>query len=348
MGDGKILFRFPISDLPPGSPPRVFGAVGWRSGCVFQHPDRAGVRLPRQLARPHRMRLTTGNRPTGRPGPAAGRLPRTLFLAAIAAAFVLVFELDRRTNQSPVQHLYYVPIAAAAARFGTPGGLLAGGAAIVLYHVANPHLLAFRYEQLDVLQIAVFIAAGILTAKLTNDASRLHQMAMTDDLTGLHNLRSFEMRLSAMVRASREANTTLGLLVVDVDRLKSLNDVHGHLAGAEAVREVGRIIATRTPHDAVACRYGGDEFAIAVPECSPSLARAFADELRRHVHDAAPILAGIPFTSGTLSVSIGAACRTPAAEAIRTDEECGEALFRLADAALYRAKEGGRNDVFVA
>jgi diguanylate cyclase (GGDEF)-like protein len=269
-----------------------------------------------------------------------------LVLAAVAAAFLLVFELDRSSGSSPVQHLYYLPIVAAAARFGMLGGCLAVLAAIVLYHSANPHLLAFRYEQFDLLQIAVFMAAGVLTARLTDDSRRLHQLAMTDDLTGLHNLRSFEQRLAAMVHAARDARTPLALLVLDLDKLKSLNDVYGHLTGAEAVRAVGRIVGAETPPEAVACRYGGDEFVIAVPRCTPSRAVELADGLRQRVNDAAPVLAGVPFAPATLSVSIGVACGVPEA-AGRTDADSVEALFRLADAALYRAKQDGRNHVCI-
>jgi diguanylate cyclase (GGDEF)-like protein len=293
------------------------------------------------------MRLTTDTA-TAPPRSAPRGPTHTVFLVGIAAAFLLVFALDRATSSSPVQHLYYLPIVAAGATFGMSGGLVGAVVATALYHVANPHLLAFRYEQLDVLQIAIFAAAGILTARLTDDAKRLHQMAMTDDLTGLHNLRSFEIKLAAIVRACRESHTMVALLVVDLDRLKSLNDVHGHLAGAEAVRTVGHIIGARTPPDAVACRYGGDEFAIALPRHTPSLVRELADDFRQHVNDAAPVLAGIPFRRGTLSISVGVACETPATDADRTDAEAGEALFKRADAALYRAKQGGRNGVFVA
>jgi PleD family two-component response regulator len=73
----------------------------------------------------------------------------------------------------------------------------------------------------------------------------------TDDLTGLHNLRSFELRLRALVREARAGRTPLVLLVLDVDRLKSLNDRYGDLAGAEAVRTVGHIIGEQLPPDAV-------------------------------------------------------------------------------------------------
>jgi diguanylate cyclase (GGDEF)-like protein len=213
-----------------------------------------------------------------------------------------------------------------------PGGVIAALSAIVLYHVANPHLLTFRYGE---------------------SANRLHLLAMTDDLTGLHNLRSFEVQLATMVRASRETQTPLALLVLDVDRLKSLNDRYGHLTGAEAVRSVGHIIGRQIPPDAVACRYGGDEFAIAVPRCAPFVADQVADRLRSAVHGSAPALAGRRFPAGTLSISVGGACASfdrnaPSRAVLPGDAETGEALFRAADAALYRAKAGGRNQVCVA
>jgi diguanylate cyclase (GGDEF)-like protein len=157
-------------------------------------------------------------------------------------------------------------------------------------------------------------------------------------LTGLHNLRSFEARLSGIMRSSRETGSPVSLLVLDVDRLKSLNDRYGHLAGADAVRTVGHILGARLPASAVACRYGGDEFVVALPGCDEVQATAIADDLRGAVHAAAPVLARLAFPAATLSISIGLASRLAS----------GEALFRAADAALYRAKEGGRNHVWVA
>ena len=113
-------------------------------------------------------------------------------------------------------------------------------AAVVLYHFANRSQFTRPYQESDIIQIALFLAVGVVTAKLVNDARRLHVLSMTDDLTGLHNLRSFEVRLLSIVRASRQANGAFSLLVLDVDCLKDLNDQHGHLAGAEAVRTVGQ------------------------------------------------------------------------------------------------------------
>jgi diguanylate cyclase (GGDEF)-like protein len=140
--------------------------------------------------------------------------------------------------------------------------------------------------------------------------------------------------------------------VLDVDRLKSVNDQYGHLAGAEAVRTVGHIIGQRLPPPAVACRYGGDEFVIALPDCTSAVARRIADDLRQAVHECAPVLAGRAFAAGALSISIGACCVVlGAADSSRVwptgDVEAAEVLFRAADSALYRAKAAGRNQVWV-
>ena len=194
------------------------------------------------------MQLTTRPGKRGRRDLAgADYIKVTWPLALIVGSLAVIFELDRATGSAPVQHLYYFPIVVAGATFGLRGGLLAALAAVLLYHSTNPQLLTFHYEQWDLLQIAVFAGVGLITAKVTGDARRLHLLAMTDDLTGLHNLRSFEQKLEAMVRTARDGRTPLALLVLDLDRLKALNDVHGHLAGAEAVRTVGHLIGAWTP-----------------------------------------------------------------------------------------------------
>lgn len=269
----------------------------------------------------------------------------------VSGALLLVFGLDRATDAAPVQHLYYVPIILAGIRLKMRGGVITALASILLYHLANPHLLTFRYGEQDIVQIAVLLAVGIVTAQLTHDGDRHRQLALTDDLTGLHNLRSFEAQLATIVRASRREHTPIALLVLDVDRLKSLNDRHGHLTGAEAVRTVGRIIGERLPPAAVACRYGGDEFAIAIPRCTSRQGQRVAEGLCQAVHDSAPVLAGRPFAAGTLSISVGGTCALVDGALTRAisarDIDVGEALFQAADAALYRAKAGGRNRAWV-
>jgi two-component system cell cycle response regulator len=140
------------------------------------------------------------------------------------------------------------------------------------------------------------------------------------------------------------------MLVLDLDRLKSLNDTFGHLTGAEAVRHVGQILASHLPADAVACRYGGDEFAVILAGRSEAEVHAVAANLCRAVSASAPTLAGRRFPASTLSVSIGMArWSAPAASAAdgEIDARTGEALFRAADQALYGAKARGRNQVFL-
>jgi diguanylate cyclase (GGDEF)-like protein len=270
-------------------------------------------------------------------------------LAGLAAALSVVFWLDQSTGSAPVQHLYYLPIIYAAVRFEFLGGIAAPLVAILLYHVANPRLLAFEHEHWDIVQVGLFVAVGLITAKLTDDRRRLHGLANTDDLTGLQNLRSFEAHLAAMVRTCLHARVPLAVLVLDVDRLKSLNDTHGHLVGAEAVRTVGRIIRSKVPSDAAACRYGGDEFVIAIPRCTEVGGRAFANGLRHAVYATAPVLAGLPFAARTLSISVGVSCERFEPHAGRRDAAAlGEDLFRAADRALYQAKQLGRNHVCVA
>jgi GGDEF domain-containing protein len=223
--------------------------------------------------------------------------------------------LDRATGDVPFQHLYYLPIILAAQEFGFSGGLLVSSCAVLLYHLANPRLIGLQdFRQGDRVQIILFFTVGLIAAKLVQDANRLRLLSITDDLTGLHNLRSFESRLETLVRNARKDGSVLSILVLDVDRLKSLNDQYGHLAGADAVRTVGRVIANHT-----------------------------AERLRLSVSNEEPVLATHAFPAGTLSISIGTASRF-----IEKDDaplDIGEQLFKAADHGLYRAKAMGRNGV---
>jgi diguanylate cyclase (GGDEF)-like protein len=282
--------------------------------------------------------------------------------ALVVASLAAVAVLDYLTATAPVQHLYYLPIIYAAVRFRRAGGILVALAAVLLYHLNNPHLLSLRYGEADVIQILLFFAVGLVTAKIASDAERLRYLAGTDDLTSLRNLRSFEVQLAQMFAEARNTPAPLALLVLDLDRLKGLNDAHGHFAGAEAVRAVGHTIARLQPKRAVACRYGGDEFVLALPQANEQEALRFAEMLRRAVELLSPVLAGKQFPAGTLSVSIGISCNDLLPKSIdkrgplrhkkraarETDEDAlAERLFQLADRALYEAKNSGRNRICV-
>ncbi len=292
----------------------------------------------------------TSQRRTGEFGAARSPAARQWAAVAIVASLAFIFWLDRWTDVAPFQHLYYAPIILAAVVFGRRGGFLTALAAVALYHLADPGRRSLIYREADAVETALFVAVGLVTARFVSDGRRLRHLAMTDDLTGLHNLRSFEARLDAIIGDASSSGGPVSMLLVDVDHLKAINDEHGHLAGAEAVREVGRLMAATMPPGAVACRYGGDEFAIALPRMGAAEAVQAAEGLRQAVQAAAPLLAGRSFEAGTLSVSVGVASRAFAASAGGAPpgwsrEAAGEALFRAADVALYAAKDAGRNCV---
>ena len=304
------------------------------------------------------MRLTNNQT---QPLPALRRSIRLRWAAClITVSLAAIAGLDYLTGTAPVQHLYYLPIIYGAVRFRRAGGIFVALVAVLLYHVTNPHLLTLRYGEADIIQILLFFAIGLVTAKIATDAVRLRHLAGTDDLTGLRNLRSFEVKLEQMFAEARRTAAPLALVVLDVDHLKSLNDAHGHLAGAEAVRVVGRTIARLLPERALACRYGGDEFVIALMRVARQEALSIAETLRREVELLSPILAGKQFPAGTLSVSIGISSqdfsqaplvrpqsrwRRKRATREMNEDNLGEKLFQLADRALYEAKDGGRNRI---
>ena len=277
------------------------------------------------------------------------RRSNILTVGGVVLSLAAVFAIDLNTGAVPFQHLYYLPIIFAGVELPWLAGPLVGAAAVVLYHVANPSLLNSRYRESDIVQIVLFVVIGLITAQLAEDRRRLQRLAVTDDLTGLLNLRGFEERLGDAVRAAGERNEPLSVLVLDVDRLKSINDTHGHRAGADSVKTVGRVIAGVLPAGGFACRFGGDEFVIALPHHDSAAAHRAAESLRRAVHATPPRLAGTLFPAGTLSVSIGVATRSTLDidrnAGDRTDVRIGESLFRAADEALYQAKAGGRNQV---
>ena len=286
------------------------------------------------------MRVTTVTTPNG----FTSTSHRTRDVLLISGLLLVIAFVDHASGDLPFQHLYYVPIILAAMRFGRPGGLTTALASIFFYHLANPRLMHLNLNQGDIVQMMLFLTIGFVAAKLKDDSKRMEQLASTDDLTGLHNLRSFEKHLERLITEAQMTHSPLSLLVLDLDRLKSINDRFGHLAGAAAIRTVGNLIAASLPPGGVGCRYGGDEFVIALPDHSSGDGAKFAERLCAAVRDLEPTLAGLTFPTNTLSISVGVATWTsePCSAA-----QLGEKLFHMADQALYTAKEQGRNSVKV-
>ena len=171
---------------------------------------------------------------------------------------------------------------------------------------------------------------------------RLQTLAGQDSLTGLGNRRTFDEALAKEFRRSRRDKGPLGLVMIDVDRFKTFNDAYGHPAGDDCLRQVGKAIgnAIRRPGD-LAARYGGEEFAVLLPDTDEAGAAVIAERIRQSVSDLA--ICHAANSNGVVTISAGAA-----AEIDDDAHTKHEDLVNLADRALYRAKDGGRNVVVCA
>lgn len=174
-------------------------------------------------------------------------------------------------------------------------------------------------------------------ARLQIIIDRLCELSQSDALTGLGNARHFRAALEQEVdRVSRSGEIAL-LLLVDLDFLKAINDKYGHLAGDQALRAVAQVLARNVRPMDTAARYGGDEFAVILPNCRPGAGQVIAERIREQVEQT-PI--GMPDgTTVRLTTSIGGAHVSPWSKVVAED------VLKKADQELYRAKERGRNQV---
>ena len=170
-------------------------------------------------------------------------------------------------------------------------------------------------------------------------------LATTDGLTGLANRRMFDRQLEIeWLRAARE-KSPVSLLLVDVDQFKAYNDIYGHQAGDECLRIIAKALSgvACRPRDLVA-RYGGEEIAVLLPDTDDAGAAEVAEKIRAQV-EALRVRHEASISSRILTVSIGSATRVPSLDRSRLGPEN---LITLADEALYRAKQDGRNRVSTA
>lgn len=173
-----------------------------------------------------------------------------------------------------------------------------------------------------------------LTASL--GALRNWTIAVTDELSGLASRRYFETRLAEEWERRARYGAPLSVALFDLDRFKGLNDSLGHAAGDRAIRRFGGILAGAVRATDVACRYGGEEFAILFPASEAPSARAVAERVRRALAEER-----FEFNETAFRITVSAGVADAAAEG---PAERDELLFR-ADAALYAAKDAGRNRV---
>jgi diguanylate cyclase (GGDEF)-like protein len=184
----------------------------------------------------------------------------------------------------------------------------------------------------------LFMERKRMAVKLRDSNAQLQMLASLDGLTSISNRRSLDDRFELEWKRALRVQAPLALLMVDIDHFKQFNDFYGHQAGDECLRRVARTLASRVrrPEDLVA-RYGGEEFAVLLPHTELEGALILAEELRAAILGLAIEHSGSP--SGCITVSIGSSACRPSNGWIRSE------LLQSADAALYKAKQAGRNRV---
>jgi diguanylate cyclase (GGDEF)-like protein/PAS domain S-box-containing protein len=181
--------------------------------------------------------------------------------------------------------------------------------------------------------VAEHIALALANLKLQES---LRRQSIRDPLTGLFNRRYMEESLEREMRRAGRARHPVGVIMLDLDHFKPFNDTHGHEVGDALLREVGAVLQRSIRGEDIACRYGGEEFILILPEASLRDAAQRAQQIRdairaiSMVHDTRPV--------GPVTVSLGVAI-------FPEDGRSAVSVLRAADAALYRAKAEGRNRV---
>jgi len=163
------------------------------------------------------------------------------------------------------------------------------------------------------------------------------EMAITDQLTGLHNRRYMTSHLDNLMMQAAKSSKPLAFVIMDIDHFKAVNDTHGHDIGDEVLREFAKRLGANIRGLDLACRYGGEEFVVVMPETDASFAYAVAERLRKSI-ETTPIEISRAPGKISITISIGIA-------AWEGESDTAEALLHRADQALYRAKRSGRNRV---
>ena len=192
---------------------------------------------------------------------------------------------------------------------------------------------AFTHGERDL--FAYLTSGAAVSVENVDLHETVQRQAVTDELTGLFNHRRFQEVMTAEVERARRYNQEMGLIMLDLDNFKQVNDTYGHIQGDTVLREVARVLRHSSREIDEPARYGGEEMAVALPQTDLEGAYRFAERVRRRIEALELPLAG----GGKLQVtaSFGVASLNTAATADK------DALVAAADGALYEAKRAGKN-----
>ena len=173
--------------------------------------------------------------------------------------------------------------------------------------------------------------------RLRSSVQHSIELAVTDPLTGLYNRRYLDTHMPLLLERSVTRERPLSVLVIDIDRFKSVNDAYGHDAGDLVIREFSKRIRMTIRGIDLACRFGGEEFVVVLPDTDATTAEAIAERLRQEIA-ASPFDVGPEIRGLNITASVGVS-------ALSRPGETAELLLKRADMALYEAKNSGRNRV---
>jgi two-component system cell cycle response regulator len=172
---------------------------------------------------------------------------------------------------------------------------------------------------------------------LRTSVAQTIEMAVTDGLTGLHNRRYLDSHLRTLFERAMSRRRPLSMLITDLDRFKSINDTFGHAGGDDVLREFARRLRKNVRGIDLACRYGGEEFVVVMPDTDQDVAERVAERIRGEIERVPfAIDGGKSSISATVSIGVSSLLRGP---------DSIEDLMKRADMALYEAKSAGRNRV---
>ncbi len=183
--------------------------------------------------------------------------------------------------------------------------------------------------------VAEHIALALANLKLRE---ALEYQSIRDGLTGLYNRRYLEESLEREISRAQRQKFSLGIIMIDIDHFKQYNDTFGHDAGDVVLQQLGNILQKNVRGSDIACRYGGEEFTLILPEISLELVKERAEQIRVEVQQLKPKHRDQDLGQITLSLGISM---------FPSQGLTGESIVRAADTALYQAKEEGRNRVCV-
>ena len=172
---------------------------------------------------------------------------------------------------------------------------------------------------------------------LRNSVQQTIEMAVKDPLTGLHNRRYLESHGKGLLKKAQSSDERLSAIMCDIDHFKAVNDTHGHDVGDVVIRECAKRIIKNVRGVDLACRFGGEEFVILMPDTGIELAELVAERIRDEV-EAHPVFANEGATQVSITMSLGVS-------ALQAEDDSVEKLLKRADVALYNAKRDGRNRV---